>query len=63
MLPRNTTSITVPFPDFHDDQISNDCTDIGAISSSTFTSTGYQVAVKVAFEAFELLTNTEGGND
>ena len=55
--------ITVPFPDFHDDQIANDCTDIGAISSSTFTSTGYQVAVKVAFEAFELLTNTEGGND
>ena len=55
--------ITVPSPDFHDDQISSDCTDIGAISSSTFTSTGYQTAVKVAFEAFEILTTPEGGND
>lgn len=55
--------ITVPYPDFHDDQISSDCTDIGAISSSTFTSTGYQTAVKVAFETFEILTNPEGGND
>ena len=55
--------ITVPYPDFHDDQIPSDCTDIGAISSSTFTSTGYQTAVKVAFETFEILTNPEGGND
>lgn len=55
--------ITVPSPDFHDDQISGDCTDIGAISSSTFTTTGYQTAVKVAFITFELLTATEGGND
>ena len=52
--------ITVPIPDFHDDQIPVDCTDIGVISSSTFTTTGYQTAVKAAFAAFELLT--EGGN-
>ncbi len=50
--------ITVPMPDFHDDQIPNGCTDIGAISSSTFTTTAYQVAVKSAFAAFELLTNS-----
>lgn len=53
--------ITVPSPDFHDDQISSDCTDVGVIANSTFTTTGYQVAVKTAFEAFELLT-AEGGN-
>ena len=55
--------ITVPTPDFHDDQIPDGCTDLGAISSSTFTTTGYQTAVKVAFMTFELLTATEGGND
>lgn len=53
--------ITVPSPDFHEDQIPTDCTDIGAISSSTYTTTAYQVAVKAAFAAFELLTNNEGG--
>ena len=56
--------VTVPFPDFHDDQIpAEGCTDIGAIANSTFTSTGYQVAIKDAFEAFNLLNTTEGGND
>ena len=54
--------VTVPTPDFHDDQIPNDCTDIGAIASSTFTSTGYQSAVKAAFHAFELIT-AQGGNN
>lgn len=53
--------VTAPSPDFHEDQIPTDTTDIGAISSSTYTTTAYQVAVKSAFAAFELLTNTEGG--
>ena len=52
--------ITAPKPDFHADQIADGCTDIGAIASSTFTSTAYQSAVKAAFAAFEKLTN--GGN-
>ena len=55
--------VTVPTPDFEEIQMPEDCTDIGAISGSTFTSTGYQVAVKSAFKAFELLTVQEGGND
>ena len=55
--------ITVPSPDFHDDQIADGCTDIGAISNSTFTSTAYQSAIKAAFAAFEKLTTEEGGND
>ena len=56
--------VTVPFPDFHDDQIpAEGCTDIGAIANSTFTSTGYQAAIKDAFAAFNLLNTTEGGND
>ena len=55
--------VTVPFPDFHDDQIpAEGCTDIGAIANSTFTSTGYQAAIKDAFAAFNLLNTTEGGN-
>ena len=55
--------ITVPSPDFHDDQIADGCPDIGAISNSTFTSTAYQSAIKAAFAAFEKLTTEEGGND
>ena len=38
-------------------------TDLGAISGSTITSNGYQRALKQAFEAFELLTASEGGNE
>ena len=56
-------TITVSSPDFHEDQIpAEGCTDIGAIANSTFTSTGYQVAIKDAFKAFNLLTSEEGGN-
>ena len=55
--------VTAPAPDFHDDLIPADSTDIGAIASSTFTSTGYQKAVKAAFGAFEILTASEGGNN
>ena len=53
--------ISVKDPDGHSDQISPDNTDIGAISSATFTTYGYQKAVKAAFEAFELIVG-EGGS-
>ena len=36
---------------------------LGVVSSSTYTTQGYQRAVKAAFKAFDLLTATEGGND
>ena len=36
--------------------IPEDSTDIGAISGATFTTYGYQTAVKAAFAAFEILT-------
>lgn len=48
--------VTVKNPDAHADQISADNTDIGAIASSTFTTSGYQKAVKAAFNAYEILT-------
>ena len=47
-------------PSNNSDLIPNGSTDIGAISSATYTAQGYQKAVKAAFKAFELLT---GGND
>ena len=43
-------------------KIPADCTDIGAISGATYTTYGYQSAIKAAFAAFEALTQ-EGGND
>ena len=52
---------SVSFTDAHADQISPDNTDIGAISSATFTTYGYQKAVKEAAEAFNILTANEGG--
>ena len=47
--------------DHHDDLIAPDNTDIGAIASATYTTLGYQRAVKAAFAIFELLS-AEGGN-
>ena len=47
--------------DHHDDLIAPDNTDIGAIASATYTTLGYQRAVKAAFAIFELLI-AEGGN-
>lgn len=52
---------SVVTPDYMKDQISEDSTDIGAISSATYTTVGYQRAVKAAFAAFNALT--KGGND
>ena len=47
--------ISVTSPDMHADQIPSDSTDIGAISGATYTTYGYQKAVKAAFEAYEIL--------
>ncbi len=51
---------SVDYPDIHVDMIQPDCDDVGVIASATFTTYGYQTAVKAAFEAFELITQ-EGG--
>ena len=49
--------VTVQSPDYHGaPQIPADCTDVGAISGATYTTSGYQKAIKAAFEAFNLLT-------
>lgn len=53
--------LSVTSPDGHADQIPPECDDIGVIASATFTTYGYQKAIKAAFAAFELLTQ-EGGN-
>lgn len=53
--------ITVETPDEEEVQIGKDCTDLGAISGATFTTHGYQTAIKAAFAALELIT-AEGGN-
>lgn len=53
--------VSAKYPvDHHDDLIPDDCTDIGAISNATYTTVGYQTAVKEAFKAFALLT---GGSE
>ena len=52
--------LSVINPDAHMDQIPADSTDIGAITSATFTTYGYQKAVKAAFDAFALLTSNGG---
>lgn len=53
--------ISVQNPSEDKTQIPADSTDIGAISGATFTTVGYQEAIKAAFDAFEKLT-AEGGN-
>ena len=52
--------LSVTNPDAHADQIPADSTDLGAITSATFTTHGYQKAVKAAFDAFALLTSNGG---
>ena len=44
----------------HDDLIPDDSTDVGVISGATYTTVGYQTAIKDAFKAFEFIT--AGGN-
>lgn len=58
---KNDITISSEEPDSHipGDLIPSDCTDIGAISSATFTTYGYQKAIKTAFDVFEMLS---GGN-
>ena len=54
---KDDIKVTIASPDSHGaPQIPEGCTDVGAISGATFTSTGYQKAVKTAFEVFEILT-------
>ena len=52
-------SSALPGKNQFENLIPSDTTDIGAISGATFTTYGYQKAVKAAFAAFEILT---GGN-
>lgn len=54
--------ITSKSPDAHADQIPADNTDVGVIASATFTTYGYQKAVKAAFEAYEILTGGEAND-
>ena len=49
--------------DYHDDLIPSDSTDVGVISSATYTTVGYQTAIKNAFEAFKLLGAEGGANN
>lgn len=55
--------VSVSKPDYMQNQITEDTTDVGAIASATYTTYGYQKAVKAAFKTFTLLTTPEGGND
>ena len=59
---RGEVSVTVKSPDAHADQIASDNTDIGVISSATYTTSGYQKAVVAAFEAYEILTGGEAND-
>ncbi|MBO7250973.1 MAG: FMN-binding protein [Clostridia bacterium] len=55
--------ISASSPSYSHDYISPDCTDIGAIASSTFTTAGYQKAIKGAFTTFAILTTSSEGGD
>ena len=59
---KDDINVTVKSPDAHADQISPDNTDVGVIASATFTTYGYQKAVKSAFEAYETLTGGEAND-
>jgi Na+-translocating ferredoxin:NAD+ oxidoreductase RnfG subunit len=53
--------ISSKYPDHHGtDLIPSTSTDVGIIASATFTTVGYQTAIKDAFAAFKLLT-AQGG--
>ena len=55
--------ISSGYPDHNgSDLIPDTSTDVGIIASSTYTTVGYQTAIKAAFEAFGALTAEEGGN-
>lgn len=54
--------VSSKYPDHHgSDLIPSTSTDIGVIASATYTTVGYQTAIKDAFAAFNLIT--EGGNE
>ena len=52
---------TMPDEEGNSYLIDSGCTDLGAITGATFTTYGYQSAVKAAFAAFEIII--EGGNN
>ena len=53
--------ISSKYPDHNGtDLIPSDSTDVGIIASATYTTVGYQTAIKDAFKAFKLIT-AEGG--
>lgn len=56
-------TVVLGIPSHSSDLVPEGSTDLGAISGATYTTQGYQKAVKSAFAAFELLTASEGGND
>ena len=61
VISADRTSPSFDITDYEMDIIDDNCTDIGVITGATFTTVGYQEAVKLAFTTFEALT-TEGGN-
>lgn len=57
-------TISSAYPDHHGtDLIPSTSTDVGVIASATYTTVGYQNAVKDAFVAFQLIIAQEGGNE
>ena len=57
-------TISAVYPDHHGtDLIPSTSTDVGVIASATYTTVGYQTAVKNAFAAFRLIIAQEGGNE
>ena len=55
-------TVVVGVPGHNTDLVPEGSTDLGAIAGATYTTQGYQKAVKAAFAAFELLTASQGGN-
>ena len=54
--------VSAGYPDHHGtDLIPSTSTDVGVIASATYTTVGYQTAIKDAFAAFELIT-AKGGD-
>ena len=60
---KDDVTVVTGAPSHNSDLVPEGSVDLGAISSASYTTQGYQNAIKAAFTAFELLTTTEGGND
>lgn len=56
--------VSSKYPDHNGtDLIPETSTDVGIIASATYTTVGYQAAIKDAFSTFEILIDQEGGNE